>query len=194
MKRLFFLLAIVILATSCSTLGLVGKSDKKGNSENLALNSSKTYDRIITNEAITQQGLFDVHRVGDKYYFELTENLLNREVLVVTRFIKTPSGAGNYGGEKISENTIVFEKGPADNIFLRISTLVSAANEDDAIAKAVNNSNITPILEAFDIKAVNEQKKSYLIDVTDFINGENPLLALSPDKKDDYKLLSLEKN
>jgi len=101
------------LASSCSTLGLIGKSDKKSNVDGLSQNSSKTYDRLIADKADTKKGLFDVHKVGDKYYFEIPDSLLNREMLVVTRFIKTPSGAINYGGEKISENTIVFEKGPA---------------------------------------------------------------------------------
>ncbi len=194
MKRFFTYLGFLALATSCGSIGVVSKSDKVGKTESLALNSSKTYDRLITDEAISTHGLFDVHKVGDKYYFEISDRLLNREMLVVTRFIKTPSGAGNYGGEKISENTIVFEKGPSDNLFLRISTLVSSASEDDAISKAVNNSNITPILEAFDIKAHNEDENSYVIDVTGFVNGENPLLALSSDQKDAYKLTSLEKN
>jgi len=194
MKRYFTYLGLLLFVTSCGSLGLVKKTEKIGKSESLALNNSKTYDRLITDEAITKKGLFDVHKVGNNYYFEIPDSLLNREILVVTRFIKTPSGAGNYGGEKISENTIVFEKGPSDNLFLRISTLVSAANEDDAISKAVNNSNITPILEAFDIKAKNEKKSTYVIDITDFVNSENPLLALSGDQKNKYKLTSLEKN
>lgn len=193
MKRFFTYLGIVLLAGSCSTLGFGGKSDKLKN-EGLTGNSPKAYDKLITEKATTQRGLFDVHRIDNKYYFEIPDSLLNREMLVVTRFIKTPSGAGNYGGEKISENTITFEKGPNDNLFLRISTLVSAANENDAISKAVKNSNITPILEAFDIKAKNDDTGAYVIDVTNFINGENPLLALGNDQKDDYKLLSLEKD
>ncbi len=194
MKPFFTYLGIILLASSCSTLGLVGKSDKKGKVDGLAQNSAKTYDRLIKDKAVTEKGLFDVHKVNDHYYFEIPDSLLNREMLVVTRFIKTPSGANNYGGEKIAENTIVFEKGPADNLFLRVSTLVSAADETDAISKAVKNSNITPILEAFDIKAENEDKSSYVIDVTDFINSENPLLALGIDQKDDYKLTSLERD
>ncbi|MAU71207.1 MAG: zinc-dependent metalloprotease [Pseudozobellia sp.] len=194
MKNCFAYILVFLLVTSCGSVGFVGKSNKKGKSESLAANSAKAYDRIITEEAVTKSGLFDVHKVGDKYYFEITDSLLNREILVVTRFIKTPSGASNYGGEKISENTIVFEKGPTNNLFLRISTLVSAAHEDDAISKAVNNSNITPILEAFEIKAQNDDNQSYVIEVTNFINSENPLLALSSDAKDDYKLLSLEKD
>ncbi len=194
MMRYIGCIALILVATSCGTLGLGGKSAQKSEKNNPALGKTKTYERFVTKEAVTQKGLFDVHRVGGKYYFEIPEDLMDREILVVTRFIKTPAGAGNYGGEKIGENTVVFEKGPSNNIFLRISTLVSAANEEDAISKAVNNSNITPILEAFDIKASHEKNRSYLIDVTDFINSENPLLALSSRQKSAYKLSSLEKD
>ncbi|MDT7828781.1 zinc-dependent metalloprotease [Pricia sp. S334] len=194
MKHLFTCLGLLLLVSSCGVLGITGKTDAKNKSKSLSQNSSKVYDKLIGEKAVTQNGLFDVHKVGGKYYFEIPDSLLNREMLVVTRFIKTPSGARNYGGEKISENTITFEKGPTNNIFLRIATLVSTANEDDAISKAVNNSNITPILEAFDIKAKNEDENASVIDVTDFINGENPLLALGDEQKSDYKLRSLEKD
>jgi len=193
--RLFVVfIGLLLLNTSCSSLALFKKkNDAVVTSEQLS-SKAKTFDRIITKDAISQNGLFNVHRVGEKYYFEIPDSLFNREILVVTRFIKTPSGAGNYGGEKISENTIIFEKGPVDNIFLRIATLVSAADENDAISKAVNNANITPILEAFPIKASHEKKASHLIEVTSFLNSENPLLALSNSQKDAYKLLGIEKN
>lgn len=193
--RLFVLLfGLLLLSTSCSSLGLFATKDSSTISNEHSINKTKGYDRIITKDAISQKGLFDVHKIDEKYYFEISDSLLNREILVVTRFIKTPSGAGNYGGEKISENTIIFEKGPANNIFLRIATLVSVADENDAISKAVNNSNITPILEAFDIKASHEKKATHLIEVTSFLNSENPLLALSNPQKDAYKLLGIEKN
>ncbi|MFS4492666.1 zinc-dependent metalloprotease [Maribacter sp. 2308TA10-17] len=193
--RLFVLLVgLILLNASCSTMGIFGNKNSIAVSGEQSVNKAKGYDRIITKDAISQKGLFDVHRVGEKYYFEIPDSLFNREILVVTRFIKTPSGAGNYGGEKISENTIVFEKGPTNNIFLRIATLVSAADENDAISKAVNNSNITPILEAFDIKASHEKKGTHLIEVTAFLNSENPLLALSNPQKDSYKLIGIEKD
>lgn len=189
--RLFVaFIGLLLLNSSCSSLA---KNNLTATSNQLNI-KVKTFDRIINKDAESQKGLFNVHKVGKKYYFEIPDSLFNREILVVTRFIKTPSGAGNYGGEKISENTIVFEKGPADNIFLRIATLVSTADENDAISKAVNNSNITPILEAFDIKASHEKKASHLIEVSTFLNSENPLLALSNSQKDAYKLSSIEKD
>ncbi|MBM1105104.1 zinc-dependent metalloprotease [Aurantibacter crassamenti] len=190
--RLFLgIVVIFCLTTSCGGVNLFNKNAKKDVSETKVLSKAKAYDQLLVNSSTTN-GLFDVHKVDQKYYFEIPHDLLNREILVVTRFIKTPSGAKSYGGEKLGENTIIFEKGPNNNLFLRISTLVSAANEDDAISKAVNNSNITPILESFEIKANNEKENSYVIDVTKFINSENPLLALSTSQKDSYKLTSLE--
>ncbi|MGB5820191.1 MAG: zinc-dependent metalloprotease [Saonia sp.] len=188
------LLCLIFLASSCGTAGFLGKSSKKSNNDTSALTKTKAYDRLITKDAISAEGLFNVHQVGNSYYFEVPDSLLNREILVVTRFIKTPSGAGNYGGEKIGERTVLFEKGPLNKLFLRIATLVSSADENDAISKAVNNSNITPILEAFDIKARNDETQSSVIEVTDFINSETPLLSLSGPQKGAYKLSSLEKD
>ena len=193
--RLFILfLGLIFSISSCSTLGLTSKKNVATSQSAKFSNKEKTISEVIPKDAISQEGLFNVHQVGGKYFFEIPDSLLNREILVVTRFIKTPSGARNYGGEKISENTIIFERGPTNQIFLRIATLVSAADEEDAISKAVNNSNITPILEAFEIKASDKKNASHLIEVTDFLNSENPLLTLSSQKKDAYRLLSIEKN
>jgi len=185
---------LLILLSSCSVLNPGGNDNKITQKASYELAKSKPYERIIDKDAISRNGLFKVHQVDENYYFEIADSLLNREILVVTRFIKTPAGAGNYGGEEIGDKTIIFEKGPLNKIFLRIATFVSVANENDAIAKAVNNSSVTPILEAFDIKARNEETLSSVIDVTKFINSENPLLALSSSQKDAYKLSSLEKD
>ncbi len=194
MRFFVFCVVLLVLPSSCITSGLVKKKKATVVRKESISSKIKSYEQVLTKEAVSQKGLFSVHQVGEKYYFEIPDSLLNREILVVTRFVKTPSGARNYGGEKISENTILFEKGPSNNIFLRIATLVSAANENDAILKAVNSSNITPILEAFDIKATDAKKASSLLDFTKFLNSENPLLTLSIPQKTSYKLGSLEKD
>jgi len=197
--RIFFgLICLFFITSSCSILG----SAKNANDPNTAVSKNKasskskanSYNALITDEAFSQKGLFTVHRIGNKHYFEIADSILNHEILVVTRFVKTPAGAGNYGGEEIGKKTIVWEKGPENKLFLRIGTLVSMADENDAISEAVNNSNITPILEAFEIKARHEKKKTSVIDVTEFINSENSLLALSDPQKESYKLSSLEKD
>ncbi|WP_417360770.1 zinc-dependent metalloprotease [Galbibacter sp.] len=189
MKWFLRVVSIAFLVVGCGPKVLINSDQKSFN-----FTTTVDYDKVITDDAHTKKGLFDVHKVKDHYYFEIPDSLLGRDILVVTRFIKTPAGAGNYGGEEIGEKTIYFEKGPANKIFLRIATFVSKADETDAIAKAVQNSNITPILEAFDVKARNDKNTSSVIDVTDFINSENNLLALSDEQKKKYNIGSLEKD
>src|SRR5579859_7786533 len=57
----------------------------------------KPYHEIITDKAISHTGLFTVHKVEDKWYFEIPDSIFGRDILVSTRYGKTPAG-GNYGG------------------------------------------------------------------------------------------------
>ncbi len=149
----------------------------------------KPYKEVITDSAVTQQGLFTVHKVGDKWYFEIADSLFNREILVVTRFSKAPAGSRSYGGEEVNEQTIRWEKGPSDVVFMRVVTEVNvAADSSQPIAHAVRNSNLDPIAEAFDIKAYGKDSKTVVIDVTDFFKGDNQPVSLDPSTKRRYNL------
>ena len=142
--------------------------------------SPKPYKEVITAKAVTQYGLFTVHKVDDKWYFEIPDSLFNREILAITRFDKSPAGSRSYGGEKVNEQTIRWEKGPSDNVFLRVMTIVSVApDSSQPIAQAVRNSNVDPIAAAFDIKAYGKDSNSVVIDVTDFFRLDNQPVSLS---------------
>ena len=52
----------------------------------------KPYKEVITDKAKTDEGLFNVHKVEDKYYFEIPDSLLGREILVVNRISKAAAG------------------------------------------------------------------------------------------------------
>jgi hypothetical protein len=142
----------------------------------------KPYKEVITAKAISKKGLFTVHKVEDKYYFEIADSILGREVLAVTRFSKTPAGGG-YGGSPANEQTLKFEKGPNNTIFLRVVTLVSRADSSTEIFKAVSNSYLDPIAAAFPVAAYNKDSvtnlNSTVIDVTDFFKGDNQPVSLS---------------
>ena len=76
----------------------------------------KPYKEVITEKAVTKKGLFIVHKVEDKYYFEMGDSMMKREIMAITRFVKVPANKGTgratYGGELTNQQTIVFEKGP----------------------------------------------------------------------------------
>jgi hypothetical protein len=151
--------------------------------------SPKPYKEVITEKAVTQKGLFTIHKVEDKWYFEIPDSIFNREILAITRFDKSPAGSRSYGGEKVNEQTIRWEIGPSENVFLRVLTIISTAPDStQPIAQAVRNSNVDPIAAAFDIKAFGPDSGSVVIDVTDFFKGDNQPVSLSPDLKRRYNL------
>jgi len=152
--------------------------------------SPKPYKEVITDKAVTKKGLFIVHKVEDKYYFEIKDSLLGREILAVTRFAKVPAGAG-YGGEIANQQTLTFEKGIGNTIFLRVITLVNNADSTHDIYKAVSNSNVNAIVQAFPIAAFSKDSSGYVIEVTDFFKGDIQPVSINPNVKRRYNLTAL---
>ncbi len=148
----------------------------------------KAYDKVITDKAITKHGLFTVHKVEDKWYFEIPDSILNREMIVTTRYSKTAGGGSVYAGELVNDQTILWEKGPNNNIFLRVVTVISVADSSNDIYKAVTNSNMNPIAQSFEIKALGKDSSSVVIDVSDFFKGDNQPVSLSEFAKKRYNL------
>ena len=151
----------------------------------------KAFGEVITKKAVSQKGVFSVHFLDDKYYFEIPDNLLGRELLAVTRFTKVAGGARKYGGEEVNEQSLQFEKGPNQRIFMRVVTLISRADSTQTIAKAVKNSYLDPIVASFDIKALGKDSSSSVIDVTEFFKGDNQAVSLTPSAKRMFGLMGL---
>ena len=151
----------------------------------------KAFGELITKKAVSQKGVFTVHSLDDKFYFDIPDNLLGRELLAVTRFVKVPGGARKYGGEEVNEQSILFEKGPNQRIFMRVVSLISKADSTQTIATAVKNSYLDPIVAAFDIKAFGKDSNSSIIDVTDFFKGDNQAVSLSSAEKRSFNLSAI---
>lgn len=128
---------------------------------------------MITAKAKTQDGFFKVHEIDDRFYFEIPDSLLGRDILVVNRVVKAGAGSGYYAGDKIGPETIVrFEKGPNNKVLLRtISYSVYAKDSSSPMFTAVSNSNVQPITASFDIKSLGKGDNGVVIDVTANVNN-----------------------
>ena len=151
-------------------------------------NAIKPFDKVITDKAISKKGLFNVYKQDDKWYFEIPDSLMNREMIVTTRYNKTAGGGNVYAGEMVNDQTILWEKGPNNNVFLRVVTTISIADSTNEIYKAVTNSNLNPIAWSFEIKALGKDTNSVVIDVTDFFKGDNQPISLGEFAKKRYNL------
>ncbi|MCF0072575.1 zinc-dependent metalloprotease [Dyadobacter sp. CY261] len=152
-------------------------------------------DLIDSTNAVSQKGMISVHKVDDKWYFEIPDSLLNRDIMAVTRYSKTAAGGGIFGGEEVNRQLIRWEKGLDNNLLLRsVTIVVTSPDSTKPIFQAVKNSNSDPIIGVFDIKAAKkEPSKSSVIDVTDYFNADNQVFSLSSVSKQLLKLATFKK-
>ncbi len=154
----------------------------------------KPYKDVITEKAITRKGMFTVHKVDDKYYFEFPNKLLGRDILVVNRVskssVESPKAFFGYAGDQIGQNVIRFERGPNNKVFLKnISYRVNPMDSTKPMYKSVLNSNIQPIAFAFDIKsfAPDADGGAVVIDVTDNITADNEIFGFAGFAKSQFQ-------
>jgi hypothetical protein len=189
MKKILVFTSLCVVLTLSSN---AQKTDTATSKKDLpAKTGPKSFTDFITKKAVSQKGVFNVHFQDDKYYFEIPDSLLGRELLAVTRFAKVAGGARKYGGEEVNEQSLLFEKGPNQRLFMRVVTLISKADSSQTIAKAVKNSYLDPIVAAFEIKAIGKDSASNLIDVTDFFKGDNQVVSLTSGEKRMFSLSGL---
>ncbi|SFN58501.1 protein of unknown function [Chryseobacterium oleae] len=159
----------------------------------------KSYKEVITDKAVSDQGVFTVHKLEDKYYFEIPDRMLKKEFLLVTRLTKAAagmrSGSTGYAGDQIGQQVVAFEKGPKDKILLRAISFVDYAKDSTSdMYNSVIRNNVQPIIKSFDVKTYGDNKKSSVIDVTDLLNSDNETVSFSVNYKDAFKVGAFQKD
>ena len=193
------LLAVLILLHSCS-LSIKASSVKKNKDATSKTsitpkpkkNGIKTYSEVITKDAISDEGLFKVHKIEADFYYEIPDSLFEKEMLMVSRIAKTASGIG-FGGGK--QNTQVLRWQKRDKkVLLRVVSHEVFAADSLPVHEAVVNSNFEPILYSFPIKAYSLDSTATVINVTDLFKTDVKALGLPSFRRKQYKITRLESN
>jgi len=127
----------------------------------------------LTKKMTKHSGLITTYQEDDNVFLELSDSLLEKDLLMVTRFVQLPANYQAYinAGSKTSQQLIHFKK-KGKQILLTQESFVNFANEEDPISQSVKLNNFPPILAAFPIK--NSEENRYLIDVSSYFNNDSP--------------------
>ncbi|WP_162055782.1 zinc-dependent metalloprotease [Pontibacter pamirensis] len=157
----------------------------------------KNYNEVVTKDAVSDQGLFTVHKVGDKYYYEIPDSLLQRDFLWISRFASLPSGLGGgyvNAGSSVNEQMVVWQKFN-DKIVLKTKSYNAVAADSLPISLSVQANNYQPTIYAFDIAALSRDSAGYVIDVTKFFSSDIKVISgLDADMRKNYKVSKLDEN
>jgi hypothetical protein len=150
----------------------------------------KPYKEIITAKAKTDEGMFAVHQIDDKFFFEIPDSLLGREILMISRIAKTATGLG-FGGEKMGQQTIIFTR-RGDNVDMKTVSYQNVAADSLPIAQAIRNSNLEPILYTFDVKSLAKDSAGVVIEVTPLLTTDVPFLGMNANQRTALRVRRLD--
>ena len=128
------------------------------------------YDKVITKDAKTKKGVFAVHQVKDKFYYEIPKSEFGKEYLWVAQIAKTTVGVG-YGGQALGNRVVRWEL--IDNkVHLRNRNYSVIADPKTPISEAVQASNNDSILMTFNVAAWGPNNDTAVIEVTRLFNTD----------------------
>ena len=188
---LFLLLALGTCVLAPPTLLA---QDEEADKEKKEKEEKDPYQEI-TKDADTQDGLFGVIMKEGKTYFELPLDLLDEEILVVSRISGHVKGL-NFGGAgmKSRPQQVVRWQQHGKKLLLRSVSYNSVASPDLPVYQSVRNNNFEPIVAAFDIEAYGPDSASVVADVTPFFVNDEPMIgALSDSERKDFSIKGLDK-
>src|SRR5579885_686740 len=110
------------------------------------------YNRVVTAQAKTRNGLFKTHQIGDRLLFEIPRSQLNKDILLVQEIAQTALGAG-YDGQAAGNRMLRFERRENKVLLRGISNEIMASDTLSPVAGAVSASNVHPIIAVFNVEA-----------------------------------------
>ena len=186
MKKILLICLALFFLVPTLTQAQKKKKKNKGKTEISAKSQKskdkdaiKKYSEVITKEAISDKGLFDVHKVKKSFYYEIPFSTLNKEMMWVSRVAQIPAGLGGgffNAGTKTNQQVVHWTRFQ-DKILLKVKSFRNVADSTKAISESVRVNNYEPTLFAFNIKAFNNDSTAVVIDVTKLFSTD--VLAIS---------------
>jgi len=174
-----FTFLMFIGCQSTDSLSQPGESSDADTSDVIPADSDKT------------EGLFNVYQSGDKIFFEIPEDILGRDMAIMSRIAKTAEGLG-WGGDRLAPQQVVQWQKRGGKILLRGVTYSNSADENLPIYQAVQNSNFPTIIESFEI--LENRDGSVVIDVTDLYLNDSRNFGLQNRHRQQYSVRNLDRD
>jgi len=195
-QKLSALILAALLVVGCASTDNVQDSQASGERPSGPAQSSdegpKPFSEVIKDSFEKDEGMFNIYKDDDTYYYEIPDDLLDREMLMVSRIARTADGI-NYGGMKNNTQVLRWQK-RGEKILLRRVSFSNTASDTLPVYEAVRNSNFEPILATFDIAAINEDSTGSVIDVTSLFTTDVPALGLQQNLRQQYQVRTVDGN
>jgi len=155
---------------------------------------AKSFSDVIPADAVTDPGLFTIHRVGQKYFFEIPKAILGRDILVASVISGHVKGL-NFGGAGMLSRPqqIVRWQHQDDKIILKSVNYDAIADPALPVAKAVQKNNFEPVIMVFDFATLSKDSSAVVFDATSLFTSDIPMIGpLTKAEKRTFEIQALD--
>ena len=169
---------LLLTAPTAEAKGKPGRKSKKteaaAEKADTTKKEKKGYEELLKG-AVTDKGMFDVHRKGTDFLFEIPDSLMGREILIVNKISGVPyalNEAGVNKGMGYGEKIVRFRK---DTLYKKVWVMTYdpriTSPEGDRITRSVKDNYRETAIEQFPIEAYGKDSVSVVIKVNKVFDG-----------------------
>lgn len=132
----------------------------------------KKYDDVITKEAKTQAGVFAVHQLNDKVYFEIPQEAFGRLMLWQAEVAKGPGGS-SWGGASLGDAVLKWEHRGNKVYLWKVG--FRKRGDGKAVQSAVEAASTDTIIAVFPVEAEGKDRSTVIQVTSMFVSGLSDL-------------------
>ena len=150
------------------------KTENEAKKDSTASKSDITAYNDFIKGAVTKDGLFKIHTIKEKIYFEIPNEVLGKDLLIVNKISSVPAQINNAGinkGMNYESKLIRFYKDEKNNkVWAKTFDPKISVNKKDNIALSVRDNYGESIIEGFEIKTYGKDS-AVVVQVNNVFNG-----------------------
>ena len=150
------------------------KTENEAKKDSTASKSDITAYNDFIKDAVTKDGLFKIHTIKEKIYFEIPNEVLGKDLLIVNKISSVPAQINNAGinkGINYENKLIRFYKDVKNNkVWAKTFDPQISVNKKDNIARSVRDNYVESIIEGFEIKTYGKDS-AVVVQVNNVFNG-----------------------
>lgn len=136
----------------------------------------KKFSKVITKKAVSDTtGMFKIHNVKGKYYFDVSFETLNRDFIIINKISKVSTKLNEFGLNKglNYENKIISFTFNHDSskLFLQKKHPFVNVKKNSSIEKSVNDNFTASNIYDFDVKCLSKDSSGVVFEVTKLFDG-----------------------
>lgn len=181
MKRIFIFFVAAALSgfVHASAAPLPDKVSDKDKKEDAKEESKESdYDKLFKDKKVkTVKGFITLHKADDKVYMEIPDSILGKDLMLMSVVSEISDHTDCHPGVNAMVPLKVAFNKIGESIDLIRDKSVIVGDGDPNIEKAIDRNSIGAVLQSFEIKAYNPDSTAVVIDMTDYMTGDERLLS-----------------